>query len=360
VKALFSFIVVGRVSDGRLWPFRTCSRSDEIADRRNLRTVRVKRLVIEPNERRQIDWLVDDVLDEYGQWDPVQFVAHAKTVAESMPIRVRQFFRRVQSDEVDVAVLSGLPLTPDLGPTPTGWDMAQKTGAGSREEVVLTLCSAALGEPFAWDDQQNGRIVHDVCPAPGMEHSQTSGSSTAPLSLHTEDAFHQCRADYVALYCLRNPDRIGTTVVRADRLDLPPRLSEVLSEKRFRHRPDQSHVSGPHGDTDEAADVDAILFGPPESRYLRIDFDDTSAVEDDDHVAQEAITELYQHMCGALERVTLEPGDAIFLDNYRLVHGREPFEPRYDGNDRWLKRVNLIRDIRRVFVTTGARSRVIG
>ncbi|GAB2731647.1 TauD/TfdA family dioxygenase [Kitasatospora kifunensis] len=318
----------------------------------------MKRLVIEPNERRQIEWLVDDVLNEYGPWDPVQFVTHAKTVAESLPIRVRQFFRQVQSDETDVAVLSGLPLSQDLAPTPTGWDMAQKTGVGCREEVVLMLSSAALGEPFGWGDQQNGHIMHDVCPAPGKELSETSGSSTAALSLHTEDAFHQCRCDYVALYCLRNPDRIGTTVVRADRLDLPPQLSEILSEKRFHHRPDQSHI-GPQGHSSGAVDVDAILFGPPESRYLRIDFDDTCAAEEGDRAAQEAIAELYKHVCDAMEKVVLEPGDAIFLDNYRVAHGREPFSPRYDGTDRWLKRANLIRDIRRVFMATESRSRVI-
>ncbi|MFH9349080.1 TauD/TfdA family dioxygenase [Kitasatospora sp. NPDC017646] len=318
----------------------------------------MKRLVIEPNERRQVDWLVDEVLAEYGEWDPVQFLPHAKAVAESLPIRVRQFFRRVQSDETDVAVLSGLPLREDLEPTPTGWDMAEKLGAGAREEIVLTLCSAVLGEPFAWGDQQNGRIVHDVCPAPGKERSETSGSSTAPLSLHTEDAFHQCRCDYVALYCLRNPDRIGTTVVRAERLDLPERLSAILSEKRFHHRPDQSHI-GPQGHSSGAVDVDAILFGPRESRYLRIDFDDTCAADENDREAREAIAELYTYVVDAQERVALEPGDAIFLDNYRVVHGREPFRPRYDGTDRWLKRVNLIRDLRRVFTATESRSRVV-
>ncbi len=320
--------------------------------------VRVKRLVIEPNESRQIDWLVDEVLDEYGPWDPAEFLPHARMVAESLPIRVRQFFRRVQADETDVAVISGLPLRQDLEPTPTGWDMALKTGAGLREEVVLTLLSAGLGEPFAWGDQQNGRIVHDVCPAPGKETSETSGSSTAPLSLHTEDAFHQCRCDYVALYCLRNQEQVGTTVVRADRLDLPARLSGILSEKRFHHRPDQSHV-GPQGHSSGAVDRDAILFGPAESRYLRIDFDDTCAADEDDVEAKEAIAELYTYVTGALERVVLEPGDAIFLDNYRVIHGREPFQPRYDGTDRWLKRVNLIRDIRKVYTATESRSRVI-
>lgn len=318
----------------------------------------MKRLAIEPDERRQIERLVDDVLDEYGLCDPVQFVAHARTEAESLPLRVRQFFRQVQSEETDVAVLSGLPLSDDLGPTPIGWDMARKTGVGRREEVVLMLCSAVLGEPFAWGNQQDGRIVHDVCPTPGMERSETSGSSTAPLSLHTEDAFHQCRCDYVALYCLRNPDRVGTTVVRAGQLGLPAGLAEILSGKRFHHSPDQSHI-GPHGHSSGASDLDAVLFGPAGSPYLRIDFDDTSAADEDDAAAREAIADLYEHMRGALDRIVLEPGDAIFLDNYRVVHGREPFQARYDGEDRWLKRINLIRDIRRVYMTTGARSRVI-
>ncbi|MCE7002482.1 TauD/TfdA family dioxygenase [Kibdelosporangium philippinense] len=318
----------------------------------------MKRLVIEPNERRQIEWLVDDVLDEYGQWDAVQFASHAKAVAESLPIRVRQFFRRSQTAETDLMVLSGLPLSPELEPTPTGWDMAEKIGAGTREEIVLSLIAAGLGEPFAWGDQQNGRIVHDVCPAPGMERSETSQSSTAPLSLHTEDAFHPCRCDYVALFCLRNPDKVGTTVVRADNLNLPEKLAEILSEKRFYHRPDQSHI-GPHGHDTDAVDVDAILFGPPESRYLRIDFDDTTAADENDQEALDAIAELYKYSVAALERVVLEPGDAIFVDNYRVVHGREPFEPRYDGNDRWLKRVNVLRDIRRMFMLTGERSRIV-
>lgn len=318
----------------------------------------MKRLIIEPDERRHIDWLVDEILEDHGPWDPARFVPHAKAAAEGLPIRVRQFLRRIQAEETDLAVLSGLPVGPDLEPTPPGWDMAWKTGAGTREEVVTALCGAAVAEPFAWADQQDGRLVHDVIPTPGMEHSETSGSSKAPLSLHTEDAFHQCRCDHVALLCLRNHDRIGTTVVRAASLRLPDALAGILSERRFHHRPDQSHV-GPHGHATDAADRDAILFGPPESPYLRIDFDDTTAAEPGDTEAVQAIAELYTHMVAARERFVLEPGDAIFLDNYRVVHGRESFEPRYDGTDRWLKRVNLIRDLRRVYLATGARSRVI-
>jgi hypothetical protein len=37
----------------------------------------------------------------------------------------------------------------------------------------------------------------------------------------------------------------------------------------------------------------------------------------------------------------------LFVDNYRAVHGRRPFTARYDGTDRWLKRIGVSRDLRR-------------
>jgi alpha-ketoglutarate-dependent taurine dioxygenase len=39
--------------------------------------------------------------------------------------------------------------------------------------------------------------------------------------------------------------------------------------------------------------------------------------------------------------VRLAAGDVLVVDNDVVVHGREPFRPRYDGTDRWLKRVSV-------------------
>jgi alpha-ketoglutarate-dependent taurine dioxygenase len=45
--------------------------------------------------------------------------------------------------------------------------------------------------------------------------------------------------------------------------------------------------------------------------------------------------------------VVLEPGDVCLIDNLKSVHGRKPFLARYDGSDRWLKRINIARDLRK-------------
>nr|QEO73615.1 Dioxygenase TauD/TfdA [uncultured bacterium] len=326
----------------------------------------VERLILDQTERAAIGKLVDDVYAGQTPWNALAFAQDAATVAESLPLRLREFLTRVRGTQAEVAIVSGLPVSDDLVSTPTGWDLAAKTGAGQREELMLLVCASALGDPFAWSDQQSGRMVHDVCPAPGQERSLTSASSEIDLALHTEDVHHPCRGDYVALCCLRNPDNVGTTFVRVDNLDIPDDVRRVLSDERFLFFADDSHEDAELDDDEtfggrlanRVNTTGSVLFGPAEQPYLRIDVD-FAAAPAGDPAAEKAIETTFASLRGSVERVVLRPGDAVFMDNYRVVHGREPFTPRYDGNDRWLKRVNLIRDVRRVYVETRSLSRVI-
>ena len=58
--------------------------------------------------------------------------------------------------------------------------------------------------------------------------------------------------------------------------------------------------------------------------------------------------------------IALTPGDICVIDNYKAVHGRKPFRARFDGTDRWLRRLNMARDLRRSReFRLDARSRVI-
>ncbi len=90
----------------------------------------------------------------------------------------------------------------------------------------------------------------------------------------------------------------------------------------------------------------ALLSGDFDSPYLSIDpfYMDIPAGDPQALAAFEAV-------CAALEsrlaEVVLRPGEILFVDNYRAVHGRKPFRARYDGTDRWLKRINIARDLRK-------------
>ncbi|SMC64351.1 TauD/TfdA family dioxygenase [Kibdelosporangium aridum] len=323
----------------------------------------MNKIVLTDAERAVVSALVDEVFDRVDVWDPVAMVDEVPGLAERLPLRLREFLVNSRMAEADVTVVANLPVDENLVPTPIGWDLAAKTGAGQREELVLLLCGTALADPFGWATQQDGRVVHDVCPAPGMENSLTSASSAAPLTLHTEDVHHPCRGDYVSLFCLRNPDAVGTTFVRIAALDLPAGTREVLAQNRFRFHPDDSHIGAivdlVEGEVrDRVFDPGSVIFGPAERPYLRFDVDFMSAAGGDTE-AEQAIQTTVDCLARSVERVILEPGDAVFVDNYRVVHGREPFVPRYDGNDRWLKRLNLIRDVRRLYAMSDTRSRII-
>ena len=44
--------------------------------------------------------------------------------------------------------------------------------------------------------------------------------------------------------------------------------------------------------------------------------------------------------------VVVESGALLVVDNYLAVHGRRPFNARYDGTDRWLKKLTVSRNLR--------------
>ncbi|EST38550.1 hypothetical protein N566_06880 [Streptomycetaceae bacterium MP113-05] len=323
------------------------------------------RYVLNDVEKNDIAEMADAFLAGRPAWAPMDYVDEIRAEAERLPVGVRQFLVTSRAAEDAVIAVANLPVDEELVPTPPNWQVAEKEGAAIREELVLLLIASVLGDPFAWSNQQNGRLVHDVCPSKGQEKSLTSASSKQQLTLHTEDVFHACRGDYVALMCLRNPDRVGTTVAIVDSVEFAEPLRDVLHQNRFRFYPDDAHDVVPlHSAEHPAAleerphEVASVLFGPQDSPYLRIDGDFTSALPGDAEAAS-AINEAAARLAAAAESVVLSPGEAAFVDNYRVIHGRDTFTPRYDGTDRWLKRTSMVRDLRRTYVHTKSRSRLL-
>ncbi|WP_330333370.1 TauD/TfdA family dioxygenase [Streptomyces sp. NBC_00536] len=323
------------------------------------------RYVLSDEEKKGVATLADAFLAAHPVWEPMEYADAIRVEAERLPVGVRQFLVSSRAAEDAVIAVANLPVDENLVPTPPSWQIAEKEGAAIREELVLLLIASVLGDPFAWTSQQNGRLVHDVCPSKGQEASLTSASSEQQLTLHTEDVFHTCRGDYVALMCLRNPDGVGTTVAPVDAVEVAQPLREVLHQDRFRFFPDDSHDVVPDHSAEHPSaleerphEVASVLFGPEDAPYLRIDADFTSPLEGDAE-AERAMNEAAGQLAAAAERVVLSPGEAAFIDNYRVIHGRDTFTPRYDGTDRWLKRTSMVRDLRRTYVHTKSRSRLL-
>jgi Fe(II)/alpha-ketoglutarate-dependent arginine beta-hydroxylase len=317
-------------------------------------------LEIDASERQELAQFLDEIEGRFEKNFGTDEALHLSTLlAHELPRRIREALNAFRLERMSgVLRISGYVVDQDrLGVTPAHWRSRPNPFSARREEILLMLYSSLLGDPFAWATQQNGRLIHDVLPIKGHEHEQLGSSSEAVLTWHTEDAFHPLRGDFLVFACLRNPYAAVTTLGYVDSLGLPDATKSVLFEERFIIRPDESHLAKNNSAVDEAAfaGIDemsinpqpvAILFGNPEHPYIRAD-PYFMSVESGDHEARHALDQFVKEVDEKMIDLQMESGDFCFLDNFRVVHGRKPFQARHDGTDRWLKRVNVSRDLRK-------------
>jgi Fe(II)/alpha-ketoglutarate-dependent arginine beta-hydroxylase len=329
----------------------------------------MSRIKMTPEEVVETRELVNDLIWRYtGAEDPA-FLNDADVIAHDLPRRIRKEMRNFRLFEPASAmvVVSGWEVDAEkIGPTPTHWKHHTSDNDTRSEDMLLILLAALLGEPIAWSTQQDGRVVHDLLPIKGHEKEQVGTGSEELITWHVEDAFHPYRGDYLGMMCLRNPDRVPTTFAPISKVALTEEELAVLSTPHFIIRPDNSHLPKNAGDgagrtPEEEALVRRayskiermaehperipVLFGDLKTPYVRMDPYFMDAPEDPEvHAVFEA---LQRKVDAALEDRALDPGDICFIDNFQAVHGRKPFKANYDGNDRWLKRINVVRDLRK-------------
>ncbi|MEU3858661.1 guanitoxin biosynthesis L-enduracididine beta-hydroxylase GntD [Streptomyces sp. NPDC028722] len=288
-------------------------------------------------------------------------------LAHEIPLRIRSHLVnfRLTGRPYGGLVLANLPVSEALaGPTPTDYVHEPVSEEAERATALLLLIGSLLGDPVSFVTQQRGRLVLDLFPIKGHEGEQLGSSSTTTLEWHNEDAFHPLRADWILLAGIRNHDRVPTTFATVQDIELEDRVREVLFQERFVILPDESHTAAFNSRTtgvDEESWVaeafrdiadrqtaprrTAVLSGDREAPYICIDpaFMPRSL----DAEALEALDAVTAAIDAGLRDVVIGPGELLIVDNKRAVHGRRPFAARYDGTDRWLRRINVLADLRK-------------
>jgi Fe(II)/alpha-ketoglutarate-dependent arginine beta-hydroxylase len=330
----------------------------------------MNKLSLTNEECASIRSLLNVLTSKYSSVEEAQFLNEAWVYAHELPRRIRSFLNDFKQSEQapGICLISGYSVNDEsLGNTPSHWKARPAPSSSLAEEMLLVLYGSLLGDVFGWATEQDGHIVHDVFPIKENEDKQISTSSAQTIWWHTEDAFHAFSGDYVGMFCLRNWERVPTTYACLDRIQLKPEQVNVLFEPRYLIYPDTSHLetNGSHApEKAQAPDHSllsarqkiqqmsvnpnriAVFFGHPQCPYVRIDPYFMKYL-DDDKEAQEALEDLITSIDKVLASVVLQPGDCCFIDNCRTVHGRKAFRARYDGTDRWLKRICVTRDLRK-------------
>lgn len=305
----------------------------------------------------------------YASVEDDEFQRYAQIYAQDLPRHLRiqlNDFRLLEP--AGLCLIEGYPVDEQkIGNTPRHWQEKPVPSPSLEEDICFFLCATLLGDPIGWATQQGGYLLHDIMPIKGHEHAQIGTGSEELITWHTEDAFHPYRTDYLGLMCLRNPDHVETTYACINDVHIDDASLRILFEKRFAIRPDESHLeknrSAEQRDlgaseallTQSYARINqmnthpakvAVLFGDPQSPYVRLDpyFMDRL---DDDPEAMAALATLTAAIDAQIGGLALQPGHMLFIDNYKVVHGRVPFKARFDGTDRWLRRLNITRDLRK-------------
>jgi hypothetical protein len=300
-------------------------------------------LQLSTKDSQQINSLLLILMEKYDSPSDPLFLLQARTYASQLPSKILRALNhfRLKEDHNGSFVISGFQIEDEkIGPTPylTGKEIDVQSGL--REGFMLMLLVSFIGESFGWANQRNGALINNILPLKDHAQEQLSTGSLVELDWHTEEAFHSCRADYLALMCMRNPDQIPTMIGSIQDAQISNVSKKILFEPRFIFLTDKN-FEGNGSFTPEP-----VLYGNFDTPYVKIDPSFMEAAKDDQQ-AEKALSEIVNAIKNVLYEQVLNQGDILFIDNHRIVHGRKAFQPRFDGTDRWLKRVNITADLKK-------------
>jgi L-asparagine oxygenase len=292
-----------------------------------------------------------------AEGDRDETLARLLQVSARLPVDVLSATLRLRAavDTPGALLITGLPVDPDLPPTPD----QHVDGLGSVAPVsrrALLLLAVLLGEPVGYEGEKSGALVQDVFPIREFESAPSNDGSAAGLHFHTElsfstaapeQPFHVACPDFLLLLGLRcPPERAAATVtVEAEAVCRHLTGAELATLRRPEFELRAPHSFTRHLPARPWSPPVALLRGPPEAPAWSFDLAcGLRALTAEAAAALDALRAACDdpslHM-----RTVLGPGDLLIVDNSRCAHARDPFPARYDGRDRWIRRAYVRRSV---------------
>lgn len=232
-------------------------------------------------------------------------------------------------DTVPAVLIKNLPIDSELPATDTHSRDRKKTAIS---EAVCATLLAPLGRLAGYSDKRGGQVISDLYPKKSDKGMQL-GSGSVFLEWHTDEAFHCIPPSFVCLYGLRGEPNAQTLVADFNLKDLPEDLRIILSSDLFRISADGSHTV-----KEQTSQVPIIKMERTRS-IIRFDpiFTKSNSKE-----AQEALQVFAKIALQNILTFTISTGSALLFNNYRGIHARTEFAPRFDGTDRWINKAQTV------------------
>jgi len=285
---------------------------------------------------------------------PELFCIQSKECSENVPRRIKSLlqdfakkgtptgfilFKNISFD--NFAPSLPFPISMNFPRTP---DNNNKVGETTMLARVQSILINVIGEMISYEAEGDGRLFQDIVPVKKMENEQTSVGSNTELEIHTEQAFSKLRPDILSLSCIRGDLLAQTYILPVNYIleNMNECEREILRLPFWKTGVDLSFKL--NGDDFIEGDIRGpfpIIYGDVEDPKILFDQDLMFGTTDDSNFLIKKITDIYYKY---RNQHNLQSGEIILIDNLRAVHGRSPFYPKYDGNDRFLIRCFAVYD----------------
>lgn len=277
--------------------------------------------------------------------EPELFCIQSKECSKNIPQRIRNdllYFSKKGSKSGFLLIKNidlgdkPIPKTPDNNNSKIG----EQTILARIQSMFINI----IGEMISYEAEGYGRLFQDVVPVQAMSHNQTSIGSSVELEIHTEQAFSKLRPDILSLACIRGDPLARTYILPLQYIiqHMEEKEREMLRLPLWKTGVDLSFkLNGNEFIEGDIRGPLCIINGEKDDPQLIFDQDLMFGIdEESDKLVKKIVDIYYNHR----HYHNLQPGQIIFIDNNRAVHGRSPFSPKYNGNDRFLIRCFAVYD----------------
>lgn len=220
-------------------------------------------------------------------------------------------------------------------------------------KVFSYALSLALGQPFQYQQQNNGEIIAEIKPMAEKENTHSSGGKIA-FGWHTDDSFliSRFRTKWIQLMGVYNPDFISTKIASVDdiieKLDQQS-LSELLQRKYT------IKISDSFGQFSQTykKNISIIRINGDNKYEISVPTYNVKPSDDRDMSAHNAIRNLIKAANMSQKLICLEPGSILLFNNDRVLHAREAIK-----SDRLILRTYIRPNLRALQAMTESRHRV--
>jgi|GEM_PF-7042548 len=262
------------------------------------------------------------------------------------------------NEQVDAVHVKGLSL-PDLPPTPDAYEPVEEASVYSFDIPHIAISSLA-GMAFGTRHVRGGRIMADIFPRTGFKQKQDSAFGSAyDFDFHADGVVQaDTTPDVFTLHCLRNIEQAPTFFSSVRKED--------LSEDAFSSLADPVHTI--LYEVDNAEDVlrDVPIVAVDNHGSLKLNYYGAAKVRypsppEDPNKYSDALQEFQKALDKNVQSVNLQPGEMLFVDNRKLLHGRRAFDSSHlDASDRrWLRRVFIAQNSSLTAKITESKDRIL-